>query len=221
MTDVPPVPPPTPSAGGYGGFKGYGKGSFGAPPPTGGMPYKEYQYAPTPGGFGAPPPAVHRASDAPVWARALGCVVDTLLIILASVLGGWLLWRFMYRASCEQPGGFAGEAVYLNCSGLFAILIWPLMAGVVVAAGYFVYARPVGRGEQSVGMRLGRLRVIDATSGRPLGLRRASMRLVIRTFISTLLLGVGFWWALWDPEGRTLHDIAATSAVRREAKRLS
>ena len=105
----------------------------------------------------------------------------------------------MYRTSCEALDGFGGETVYLNCSGLFAILIWPVMLGVVAAAGYFIYARPVGRGEQSVGMRLGRLRVIDATTGKPLGLPRAALRLVIRTFVSTLLLGLGFWWSLWDP----------------------
>jgi uncharacterized RDD family membrane protein YckC len=218
MTDVPPVPPPSPSAGGYGGFKGYGKGSFGAPPPTGGMPYQEYEYAPAPGSYGAPPPAAHRLSDAPVWARALSCVVDTLAILVAGALGAWLLWRFMYRTSCEQLDGFSGEAVYLNCSGLFGILIWPLMVGVFVLAGYLIYARPVGRGEQSIGLRLGRLRVIDAVTGRPLGVRRSALRLAIRTFVSTLLLGLGFWWALWDPERRTLHDLAATSAVRRSIR---
>jgi uncharacterized RDD family membrane protein YckC len=215
MTDVPPVPPPTPSSGGYGGFRGYGKGSFGAPPPSGGMPYQEYEYAPEPGSFGSPSPAVQRVSDAPVWARALSCTVDTVTILLAGAVGCWLLWRFMFRTSCEQLPGFSGETVYLNCSGLFAILIWPLMAGIFVGAGYLLYARPVGRGERSLGLRLARLHVVDARTGRSLGVQRAAMRLVVRTFVSTLLLGLGFWWALWDPRRRTLHDIAVTSAVRR------
>jgi hypothetical protein len=215
MTDVPPVPPPSSSGGGYGGFRGYGKGSFGAPPPSGGMPYKEYEYAPAPGSFGAPPPAMQRESDAPFGARALSCTVDTVVILVSAALGCWLAWRFMYRTSCEQLDGFGGEAVYLNCSGLFAILIWPVMAGIVATAGYVVYVRPVGRGERSIGLRLARLQVFDASTGRPLGVPRAAVRLVVRTFVSTLLLGLGFWWSFWDPHGRTLHDIAATSAVRR------
>ncbi len=178
------------------------------------MPYRAPDPRSSPGDFGAPSSSRSAGSDAPFWGRAVSCMVDTLLIFGTAALGSWLLWSFMYRASCEQVDGFSGETVYLDCSGLFAVLVWPLMLGVLAAAGYLFYVRPAAEGAQSIGMRLGRVRVLDAATGAPLGRPRAALRLVVRTFVSTLLLGLGFWWALWDPHGETLHDKAARSAVR-------
>jgi uncharacterized RDD family membrane protein YckC len=159
-------------------------------------------------------PAHRLVSDASFRSRAVSCTVDTVLWLIGSLGACWLIWKFMYRTSCDSVPGFNGEAVYLGCSGLFAVLVWPVMAGAFALVAYFLYVRPVGRGAQSVGLKLAKVRVVDEITRQPIGRPRAAMRFVVRTFVSTLLLGLGFWWAVWDPDRQTFHDKVAATTVR-------
>jgi uncharacterized RDD family membrane protein YckC len=60
------------------------------------------------------------------------------------------------------------------------------------------------------------LRVVDA-SGAPLRWSQALLRFVV-ALVSLAALGAGFWWALFDPQRRTWHDIAARTRMLREPK---
>jgi uncharacterized RDD family membrane protein YckC len=77
---------------------------------------------------------------------------------------------------------------------------------------YFTYFEGTTSG-QTVGKRAMSIRVIDATTGGPLGPARALIRYIGR-FASALVLGLGYFWALWDPDRQTWHDkIAGTYVV--------
>jgi len=83
-----------------------------------------------------------------------------------------------------------------------------------LSAAYFVVSWT--RGGQTIGMRAWKLRVVDA-SGAPLRWSQAVLRFAI-ALVSLAALGAGFWWALFDPQRRAWHDIAARTRVVRLPK---
>ena len=84
---------------------------------------------------------------------------------------------------------------------------------VVLWAAYFVISWT--RGGQTLGMRAWRLRVVDMDGG-ALSWRTSALRFVV-ALPSVLLLGCGFWLALFDPRGRTLYDRIAHTRVEHRA----
>lgn len=81
-----------------------------------------------------------------------------------------------------------------------------------LSAAYFVVSW--ARGGQTIGMRAWKLRVVDQ-EGRRVSWSRAVLRFVV-ALVSLAALGAGFWWALFDPEGRTWHDMAAATRMLRQ-----
>jgi len=82
-----------------------------------------------------------------------------------------------------------------------------------LGGGYFVISWL--RGGQTLGMRAWHLRVVNADGG-PLSPTQALLRVTV-AFVSIAALGLGFVWALFDPRGRTWHDLAAATRVVRLA----
>ena len=81
-------------------------------------------------------------------------------------------------------------------------------------AAYFVISWR--RGGQTIGMRAWRLRVVR-TDGTGLDTRQAIVRFGV-SLISLGALGLGFWWALFDAQNRTWHDMAAGTVMVRLEK---
>ena len=75
-------------------------------------------------------------------------------------------------------------------------------AMVTVALVFFVYFWI--NGGQTLGMRAWRLRLFSG-DGEPVTLSQA-LRRFAAAWVSALPAGLGFWWALFDAEGRTWHD---------------
>jgi uncharacterized RDD family membrane protein YckC len=73
---------------------------------------------------------------------------------------------------------------------------------ICVLAVYFIYCWM--RGGQTLAMKTWRIRVAQV-DGAPIGLRQAAARFFLSTW-GSLLFGVGFWWALVDPDRQFLHD---------------
>jgi uncharacterized RDD family membrane protein YckC len=222
MSDIPslPSPEPRPRAGGYGGLTGYGKGNFGAPPPTGGMPYRRQ------------PDVAKRTEEKPqrgrdterrredsvelvgasVRRRAIAATIDTIVVFGPPVGAYLILNSLLYEASCTKVTGFYGESKLIDCStgaklGTFVISI--LLA---VGLAFIVEVGPTAGGRQSLGRRLVGARAVDGFTGASIGVLRAAGRFAFRSFIS-ILAGIGFLWMIWDRDDRTLHDIVCRSAV--------
>jgi uncharacterized RDD family membrane protein YckC len=80
----------------------------------------------------------------------------------------------------------------------------------LISAGYYIIGNGTGAtlGKYTVG-----LRCVDA-NGEPPGLGRALVRYII-SFFSALVLFLGYFWVLWNPEKRTWHDLVAGTYVIR------
>ncbi len=81
----------------------------------------------------------------------------------------------------------------------------------LIAGAYFVWQW--SHGGQTLPMKTWRMRLVTR-DGAPVGARLAWMRYLV-ALTGLLLLGVGFLWALVDPERQFLHDrFAGTRIVR-------
>jgi uncharacterized RDD family membrane protein YckC len=101
---------------------------------------------------------------------------------------------------CEVPtGGTIAAAVLLGLVGLVAVLLY--------------YTRMIGGTGQTIGKKAVGVRVVDSTSGAPIGTGRALGRYLFATFISGNLCALGYLWALWDGRKQTWHDKVVSSVV--------
>jgi uncharacterized RDD family membrane protein YckC len=81
----------------------------------------------------------------------------------------------------------------------------------VVSAAYFTYlhATPAG---QTVGNRVCGIRVVDVRGGGNLDYGRALIRFLM-SYVSGVVIALGYLWMLWDPLRQTWHDKVANSVV--------
>jgi uncharacterized RDD family membrane protein YckC len=85
------------------------------------------------------------------------------------------------------------------------------VAGVLISVSYYVSLeggpRGAGLGKQFMGIR-----VIDLTTGQPIGSGRAFIRWIGR-LVSFVCLLLGYFWMLWDPQKQCWHDKFAGDVV--------
>ncbi|HYH42350.1 MAG TPA: RDD family protein [Burkholderiales bacterium] len=130
---------------------------------------------------------------APFGRRILSLVYETLL--LAAVL--WLV-GFVY-AAIENALGLA------HVRPLFQLYL------LLVAGIYFVWQW--ARGGQTLPMKTWHMRLVG-DDGRPVTYPQAGVRYAAAV-AGTALFGLGFVWALFDRDGKFLHDrLAGTRIVR-------
>jgi uncharacterized RDD family membrane protein YckC len=78
--------------------------------------------------------------------------------------------------------------------------------------GYYTYFEGGPRGQTVGKMALG-IRVYDFRGGGgPIGYGRAFVRQLVK-IVSSIPIGLGYFWMLWDREKQTWHDKAAGSVV--------
>jgi len=139
------------------------------------------------------------ATPASLWLRLLASIYD-----LLPLLG---LWFFAGAIALGLSGG--GLDAHRD---LRKILTQALV--LAFTAAYFVIS--LARGGQTIGMRAWRLRATRADGTRvdwPHALLRFGIAL-----ISCAALGIGFLWALFDPQRRKWHDIASGTVLVRLGK---
>ena len=69
---------------------------------------------------------------------------------------------------------------------------------------YFVYF--IGKSGQTLGKKAMKIKVVNSETNQPPGYVSAFLREIIGKLISTIILGIGYLWMLWDPKKQTLHD---------------
>lgn len=81
----------------------------------------------------------------------------------------------------------------------------------LVGIAYFGYLEGGPKGQTLGKMALG-IRVIDFSSGGPIGYGRGVVRYIGR-LLSGIVCLLGYLWMLWDKEKQTWHDKIATTVV--------
>jgi len=96
-------------------------------------------------------------------------------------------------------------ALLLDSPGLESLL------QILISVTYFAYFEggPTG---QTIGKRALGIRVIDLKRGGSIGYGRAVLRWISR-ILSTIIVLLGYFWMIWDPEKQTWHDKIAGSVV--------
>ncbi len=198
MSDLPPPPPepPPPPPPGF---------TPSAPPPPGYQAYGATSATPTYASFGARlgalvidgivmfvffVPALIAIFAGPTEIEA--CSVDEAGDI---TIGGDL------NALCEVPTGATWA--------MFAVL---MLVG--VAAVLLYHAKLTGGPSgATVGKKAVGIKVVDASTGGPIGGGRAVGRYLFASFISGNVFLLGYLWSLWDKRNQTWHDKVVSSVV--------
>ena len=154
--------------------------------------------------------AVH-AEPAPLWRRLLAFVVDGAVVL--GVAAGYLLVASAAvgtRSPAPGVGGLDGLAA--RTQALEQVL---LPAAVLTLLLALVYSTAFGFlwGGCTPGRRVAGIRLVDQS-----GLPPQPVRSLARSVLSLVSFGIflgGFWLALFDPRGQTLHDkLTSTFVVR-------
>jgi uncharacterized RDD family membrane protein YckC len=96
-------------------------------------------------------------------------------------------------------------------SGSRGLVVLAYLIGIVGGIAYEVYfiGGPTG---QTLGKKAMGIRVIDYSTGGPLGYGRAFLRLIGR-YVSGMVCYLGYLWMLWDDEKQCWHDKMANDVV--------
>lgn len=134
-----------------------------------------------------------QVARAPGLARRFACAVYESLVLAALVL----IATFPFLAIAgDSTGGIRRhllQAYVLFVAGTYFVGFWT-------------------RGGQTLAMKTWRIR-LESAGGGPVGLAPAARRFVL-ALAGAAALGLGFFWALVDREGLTLHDrLAGTRLV--------
>lgn len=106
-------------------------------------------------------------------------------------------------AGASEEGAVAGSA----------IMLIPQVLGWVINLVYMVYF--IGSRGQTPGKMVLKIKVVSASGGQVPGYGVAVLREVVGKFLSGVVLGLGYFWMLWDKDKQTWHDkIAKTVVVR-------
>jgi uncharacterized RDD family membrane protein YckC len=138
------------------------------------------------------------AWPAPLWRRIAALVYDVFPLI-----GLWMVTAF----ACL----FAFGRHYDPAHPEWGTRLGLQLALLAVTVVYFLVSWV--RIGQTIGMRAWKLKLLREDGGKP-GVPAALARFFL-ALLSLGLAGIGFWWALFDAQHRTLHDrVCGTVMVR-------
>ncbi len=195
-----------------------------APPPN---PYGGYAAAPPPG---AQPPVVavgslpyvehHFGPVATFGDRVVPAIIDGLLNLIGfAVLMVGVFVAAIGGASSATYDAY-GNPHYSAGSGVaVGIGVLLIFAGFAAIIGVWVWNRVVrqGRTGQSVGKKMFGLKLIDSTSGQPIGAGNALLRDIVHGVVNQVVY-LSYLWMLWDPNRLTLGDMVVKSTVIKVPK---
>ena len=130
--------------------------------------------------------------------RLWAILIDTVLIWFVSGLIGKAM----------------GQDVFSSTDGVVSLQMTGLPALILMLGPIFYYAFMEGKYGQTLGKKAAGIKVVRADSVEPLGLGKGFVRWLGR-IPSSLILGLGYFWMIWDDEKQTWHDkIADTYVVK-------
>jgi uncharacterized RDD family membrane protein YckC len=143
------------------------------------------------------------------WIRLVARLLDSLIvgIPLAIVLGILLLAGGGLAAGTNNADQNTQNAAAAVFSGIFIVFY---LVAIAVSIGYWVYFW--GTTGSTFGMRVLRLRVVDANTGGPIGIPRALVRWLM-TIVNSWACYIGWIWVAFDSRKQGWHDKVANSVV--------
>ncbi len=197
------LPPPPPAGGGYtpppppGGY---------APPPPPPPPPAAYVPPPPPA---APAPGIGYGGFG---LRFVARLLDSLILgipfsVLFALIGGLAV------ASVSTTVDANGKINTVAAGGAGGLLILLYLALLAVSVLYFVVLWSRGG---TIGQRLLKLRVVDATTGANISMGKAFLRYV-GLIIAAIPCYLGLFWVIWDPRKQGWHDKIAGTVVTHTA----
>jgi len=162
--------------------------------------------------YGTPQTYGTQTTYAGFWIRLVARVIDTLII---GIPFGILFGVFVAVGGAfggNPPSGYANDQ---NAQGATAAIfgggfVLLYLFALAVQIGYWIYFW--GTSGSTLGMRLLRLRVIDANTGGPIGMGRAAARFLM-SIVNTWACYIGWIWVAFDPRKQGWHDKVANSVV--------
>jgi uncharacterized RDD family membrane protein YckC len=201
MTAGGPPPPPPQAPGQWDGGQQY------LPPPPPAYPVATYYTGPQAG----PAPGIAYAG---FWIRVVATIIDSIIVGVPFLILFFVAEGSALRAYSDCVNNTAGPGLVAGIcsSSLGSIAYWELI-GFAVEIAYFVILW--SKFGATLGQRMLGLHVVDAATGRNIGVGRAIGRFV-GYVISGIALDIGFIWVAFDARKQGWHDkIASTFVVRK------
>jgi len=128
--------------------------------------------------------------------RAIAYVVDGVIIGVVAYLISLVVSMLVSAVVVDRDSTFFG--IFMGVTGIvfFVYLVFQFFY-----AGYFW-----STSGQTPGMRLVNIKVVRRDGTEDVSLVRGGLRGTFGYWVSGFILGLGFWWALFDPNGETWHD---------------
>ena len=181
------------------------------PPPPPGFPTSPLPPPPSYGWSGATPPPSPTGPPqlADYGARLGGWLIDWVLLAVISIPILLITGSFHHsHVVFSSDGGYSDQ--YGFNLGPLAI---SLQAALVIVYGAILCGAPRG---QTLGMMVVKTKVIDETTGGPIGYPRAFGRAAFEYLMAVLLFipwVIDMLFPLWDPKNQTLHDKVTRAVV--------
>jgi uncharacterized RDD family membrane protein YckC len=107
------------------------------------------------------------------------------------------------------------DVILIGVIGAILVAIFDTAVGytldILIGIAYFAYLEGGPKGQTLGKMALG-IRVIDFSTGGPIGYGRGAVRYLAR-ILSAIVIFLGYLWMLWDKEKQTWHDKIAKTVV--------
>jgi uncharacterized RDD family membrane protein YckC len=165
------------------------------PPPPSMAPYQQ--------------PSSGQYTYAGFWIRLVARLLDSLIVglPLAALFGLIAVAAGVFASSSSNSNQGTQNAAGAVFGGVFVLFY---LVALVIGIGYWVYFW--GTSGQTFGMRALRLRVVDATTGGPIGIPRALVRWLM-TIVNSWACYLGWIWVAFDARKQGWHDKVANSVV--------
>ena len=163
---------------------------------------------PPPPGYAPPPPPQMPGGYQPVavassgsyggfWIRVVAYIIDAIILgIIGAILSVPLGVNFSDVNSLNSAAARTSNGIDLVLSLVYFVGLWTYMSG-------------------TIGQRIFGMRVVDATSGQPIGLGKAVIRW-LGLLLSIFVCFIGVIWVAFDSRKQGWMDkIAGTVVVRR------
>jgi uncharacterized RDD family membrane protein YckC len=139
------------------------------------------------------------------WIRFVAFLIDAIIIAVpTSAINGAAAGVLSISTSTNQIPAAASAAL-----AVLQLIFF------LATVGYFVYFWSTSG--STPGMRLFKLRVVDADTGGAIGIGRALIRFLMWP-VNSLACYIGWIWAAFDPRKQGWHDMVANSVVIQASK---